>query len=338
MYALEREDSGPTVRVRNMRDALATMARLEVIAAYRGARFAAMSRYVAAGKLRGLDGIYVESSTFLPSPGDVAFLALARSLGIPVLTFLRDAYPLFPEYYEARSLKRRVARALFMPAFRALMAASTRVAFPSRGLATVFGHHEDGLLLPPGASSPLDIPLQPGARQLLYVGGLRWPTLGGESLLRGVQLARDAGHGVELTVICRPGEEPMGGRPTWLHIEDGSGERIHALLPTTVATVIPRRRTAYNDLAIPVKLMEYLSYGRPLLVTDCLETARIVNETGSGVVVDDSAEGLAGGIAQLFGADRPRPDELAAAARRAAEANSWHARARQVLQMLSLDG
>jgi glycosyltransferase involved in cell wall biosynthesis len=337
MYALDRQDSGPTVRIRNMRDALAGMTRLEVIAGYRRARFAQLARYAMSGRLRRLDGIYVESSTFLPSPADVAFLALARSLGIPVLTFLRDAYQLFPDYYAASSLKRRVARGLFMPAFRALMAASTRLAFPSRGLAAVFGHGHDGLLLPPGASPPVDIPRRPDANQLLYVGGLALPAFGGESLIAAVQQAREAGHDVELTVVCRPGEEPPGGRPHWLHVEQGSGARIHELLPRTIATVIPRRRTAYNDLAVPVKLMEYLTYGRPLLVTDCLEQARIVEETGSGLVVPDSAEGIASGIEQLFDASAARLDELSEAARRAAVANSWHARAQEVLSMLSLD-
>ena len=47
------------------------------------------------GRLRRLDGIYVEySSSFLPSETDIAFLGLARMLGIPVLTYVRDAYQL----------------------------------------------------------------------------------------------------------------------------------------------------------------------------------------------------------------------------------------------------
>jgi glycosyltransferase involved in cell wall biosynthesis len=72
-------------------------------------------------------------------------------------------------------------------------------------------------------------------------------------------------------------------------------------------------------------------------VTDCLEQARIVEETGSGLVVPDSAEGIASGIEQLFDASAARLDELSEAARRAAVANSWHARAQEVLSMLSLD-
>ena len=54
--------------------------------------------------------------------------------------------------------------------------------------------------------------------------------------------------------------------------------------------MIPRAPGAYNDLAIPIKLMEYLAYGRPLLVTDRTETARIVRAADAGIVVGDSPD------------------------------------------------
>ncbi len=95
------------------------------------ARRAALARYAFGGRLRGLDGIYVESSSFLPAELDVAFLGLARALGIPVLTYIRDAYQLFPEYYEISSARRWLAARAFLPALRALGAVSSRLAFPS---------------------------------------------------------------------------------------------------------------------------------------------------------------------------------------------------------------
>ena len=64
-------------------------------------------RYAIGGRLRGLDGIYVENSSTLPSETDLAFLALARALGIPVVTYVRDAQYLFEEYYAATSIRRR---------------------------------------------------------------------------------------------------------------------------------------------------------------------------------------------------------------------------------------
>ena len=146
MYPLDRGRWGATARITSMRDELAKLVELDVVAGYRGSRSGALVRYAFSGNLRGLSGIYVESSSFLPSPVDIAFLGLARALGIPVLTYLRDAQPLFAEYYR-RSPKRWLSRLLFRPAFRALMAVSSFVAVPSRGLAEAFGRGDEGVAL-----------------------------------------------------------------------------------------------------------------------------------------------------------------------------------------------
>ena len=108
---------------------------LDVIDGYRARRRRRLWRYALAGRQRGLDGIYVESSTFLPAESDVAFLGLSRALGIPVVTYVRDAYQLFPEYYPRDTLKRRLGAAAFLPAIRAMRAVSSRLAFPTAGLA-----------------------------------------------------------------------------------------------------------------------------------------------------------------------------------------------------------
>ena len=141
MYPLDRGLWGATTRITRLRDALAQRVRLDVISGTRSRRAAAMLRYALRGGMRGLSGIYVENSTALPGPVDIAFLASARAMGIPVLTYIRDAQQLFAEYYEARSLKRRLSRALFRPATNAWSARPRRwrfrrVAWPWRCLAS----------------------------------------------------------------------------------------------------------------------------------------------------------------------------------------------------------
>lgn len=332
MYPLDRGRWGATARIASMRDELAKLAELDLVAGYRGSRSGGLVRYAFSGKLRGLDGIYVESSSFLPSPLDIAFLGLARALGVPVLTYLRDAQPLFAEYYRG-SPKRWLSRLLFRPTFRFLMAFSNVVAVPSHGLAEAFGR-PDALLLPPGAPPPVDVPRSPDARQLLFVGAMRYPVHGLDILVGAIERVRGDGIPVELTCVSRPGEEPPEPRPAWMHVRRGSGDEIHALLPEVIASVTPRRRSPYNDLGVPVKVMEYLSYGRPLLVTDCTETARIVHDAGAGLVVDDSTDALADGIRQIFSAPPAELDAWSEAAREAATRESWRSRAQRVVELL----
>lgn len=336
MYPLDRGVWGPIARITNLRDQLATMADLDVIAAERGPRRAALARYAMTGRLRGLDGIYVENSSTLPSETDLAFLALARALGIPVLTYIRDAQHLFDEYYAVTSLRRRVARWVFRPTIGALRRVSTRAAYPSIGLARVVGDTDpDPILLPPGSPAPADAPRRPGANALLFVGAMRYPVHGLDLLLGAIERVRAEGDQVELICVSRPGEEPAEPRPSWIRVERASGDGIRALLPDVIATIQPRLRSPYNDLAVPIKVMEYLSYGRPLIVTDCIEQARIVREAGAGIVVADDSDAMAEGIRRVVHADHAALQRWSRNARESAARSSWAARAGNIVDLLA---
>lgn len=336
MYPLDRGMWGPTVRIGHLRDELSRLADLDVIAAYRPARRVALARYAASGRLRRLDGVYVETSSFLPAETDVAFLGLARALGIPVLTYIRDAYQLFDDYGSPTTLRGRIARTAFRPSARALRAVSTRVAFPTRGLAdAVFGSEADALLLPPGSPAPVDVPPRPDADRLLFVGDARLPAQGADRLIAAVARARERGSRLELEIACRPGQEPAGPDEAWVHLVRAEGQRIVERLPGIVATVIPRPRNAYNDLALPIKLYDYLSYARPLVVTDCTEQAAVVREAACGLVVADDADAIAAGIETVAAASPAEAEGWSANARAAAVAASWAHRARQIVAELS---
>ncbi|MDQ2941965.1 MAG: glycosyltransferase, partial [Chloroflexota bacterium] len=333
MYPLDRGMWGATTRITQLRDALARVAELDVVSGTRGARAGPLARRI--GSLRRLDGIYVESSTTLPGPADLAFLALARTRHIPVLTYVPDAQQLFGEYDAAWTLKRRLARSAFLPALRTLMRLSTHVAFPSRGLArAIHGDDREVLLLPPGARLAAAVAPDPDARALLFVGPLNLPSHGADLLVGAVEEVRRRGAEVELISISRPGEELPGEGPPWLHRERADGPEIDRFLPRVMATITPRRKTPYNDLAVPIKVLEYLGYGRPLIVTDTEETTAIVREAGCGVITDDSVEGLAEGIHAVATASPEQRAAWGAAARRAAERNSWDDRARQIIGIL----
>ncbi|HJP71898.1 MAG TPA: glycosyltransferase [Candidatus Limnocylindria bacterium] len=335
MYPLDQGMWGPTVRISHLRDELEALVDLDVVAGYRGARRIALARYALSGRLRGLDGIYVESSSFLPAEADLAFLGLARALGIGVLTYVRDAYQLFADYGRAATLRQRASRSAFRPMIRALRTVSTQLAFPTRGLAdAVLGSDADALLLPPGAPPPVDVPRNEDADRVLFVGDARLPAQGADRLIAAVARARRDGVKVELEVVSRPGQEPPGPQPDWLHVRRAEGKEIHALLPGILATVIPRPRGAYNDLALPIKLFDYLSYGRPLLVTDCLEQARVVREADAGIVSTAGPEALAAAIGRLVSAPSAELDAWSANAHAAARAASWSARATRIRDLL----
>lgn len=338
MYPLDEASSGPRVRVRRILEELRARVEVEVVAGHRSARRVALARYTASGRLRHVDGIYVESSTALPAETDVAFLGLARALGLPVLTYIRDAYQLFPDYYRVDSAKRWISARAFPIAIIALRIVSSRLAFPSQGLAeAILGDRAgDALLLPPGAPVPVTVPRRVDAKTLLLVGDMRGPSQGAAMLLAAIARARAGGVNVDLLCVTRPGGEPPEPRPDWLRIERANSLEIPTLLPGVLATVIARSPGEYNDLALPIKLMEYLAYGRPLLVTDRRETGALVRAAGCGVVVDDGVEAMAAGIAELASAPPRRLDAWSTAAHDAARQHAWGRCADQILSEMGI--
>ena len=123
-----------------------------------------------------------------------------------------------------------------------------------------------------------------------------------------------------------------------MRVERAEEKEIHRLLPEVIATIQPRVCTPYNDLAVPIKVMEYLSYGRPLVVTECAEQARIVREADAGVVAADRPEALADGILRVVTADPAQLDAWSANAAGAARAAAWSVRADRILDVLSEAG
>ncbi len=333
-YPLDQGVWGPVARITRLRDELSRLAELDVIAGYRGPRRRAAWLYAFSGRLRGLDGIYVEGSSGFPAVSDLAFMALAKILGIPVLTYIRDAQYLYPDDYRP-SLKRRIARHLFRPAIRVLRAASTHTAYPSPGLVSALRHRmADAVLLPPGSPPPADAPLRPDASTLLYVGSMKYPITGYDILFAAVDRLRSEGRELDLVCFCRPADEPPRPWPDWLRVERGSWPEIVDRLPGVVATVQPRHRSAYSDLGVPIKLMEYLSYGRPIVATDCTETARIIEEARCGIVVEDTAEDFAAGLRLLLDGAPAEAERWADNARKAAIGSSWAVTAGRIMGIL----
>lgn len=105
----------------------------------------------------------------------------------------------------------------------------------------------------------------------------------------------------------------------WVEIATAPHEGLGAALATATVLCIPHPANAYMDVALPVKLLDSLAAGRPVVVTPRTETAAIVDRHGAGTVAaGDGPDDLAAAIQPLL-ADPARARVLGTAARRAAE-------------------
>lgn len=301
------------------------------------------------------DFVYAESSTMpafmtdrdhLPRHPllDASFFRWCERRGLRVGLFYRDIYWRFPIYAESvRWPLSAVMRALYRWELRQYRRAGVTVFLPSLEMAerVPIIPAERFAELPPGgdvapvpAAATSDEDRAAAPLRLLYVGGLG-------SNYRLLESVREiaAAPGVELTICTRPGEwerhraeyEPvMGDR---VHVVHRSGDELAALYAEADACLLAVEPIVYWGFAVPMKLVEYIGFGKPVIASDGTYSARFVREQGVGWVVDYGS----GQLIDLLAALIEEPQELAARTARVESVrgeHSWEARARQAAAVL----
>ncbi len=105
----------------------------------------------------------------------------------------------------------------------------------------------------------------------------------------------------------------------WIEIDDVDQAGLPDALARATALAVPHPANAYMDVAVPVKLLDSMAAGRPVVVTPRTETRRIVEAADAGVVArGDAPEDLAAAFAPLL-ADAASAARLGSNARAAAE-------------------
>ncbi len=333
-YSLEVLDRAPKVRTYHMIEALARQAWVTVITGTRRQRSRSLRK--ARPILHQVEAIYLESGSSTATPSDLWFLYQAHRRGIPIAVFVRDAYQMFPDLYPPKGFRGRILAKLYRVTL-ALYARWASVIFvPTAGLGAVVPGKQHQALLPPGGyltalreSSPVDNPV------IIYVGA-GGPHDGVSRLIGAFARVQMEMPQVELWLVMRAEETNglvLGPRVT---VWQASGPALRDLMQRAHVAVIPRIDTVYNRLAFPVKLMDYLSEGLPVVVTQDSEAAAFVESAGAGMGVDDSEEGLASGLVWILSHEQERV-RMAEAARAVVRQNLWEHRASVVLKALNPD-
>jgi glycosyltransferase involved in cell wall biosynthesis len=349
MFDLSRLDSARPIRIHNLYTALQALGPVTLLSGNRTPRRWAIIRFLMRSGLRHTRAVYVEASTSTATEVDILLLALARRTGIPILVYIPDAYQLFPELYPRRGWKVK----LLDWGWKRTIAAYRRLAgvllFPSWGLAQCLqtaprisnfrlNRREVEIdLLPPAGRAGLEwTPPSSEPPIVIYAGGSSIAD-GGDLLLSAMESVT-AHRADARCYFITTHEGTIARHPArhahWLTVATKTMEELALLMRRATLVVIPRRRTPYNDLAMPVKLFDYMSFGRPLVITACRDTAALVQALESGLVVDDTVEALAQGIIRLI-----EDPELAARLGRNAyqaiqNAHSWTHRAQRLMHMI----
>ena len=326
MYDLSALNRAPTVRISLMAGAFERQVHTERIVGGRLDRSTAGLRWLIGGGPKRIRAVYVESPTTSAMPTDLAFLLLMRLLGRPVGVYFRDAYQLFRDLYPRtrRQILSDLVWRLTTPMLKRI--ASVRYA-PSAGLARVLGLG-DAVLLPPGTDPSLP-DLGPGEPDVVAAVVSVAARSGFDSLMEAMTLVRRRRPAARL--CYRPGVEPAarlrivaqgveGDRaaslPDWVELRSGDRGTLADVLRPARVCVLPLPVTRYTDLAVAVRLFDFLALGKPIVATDTIESRALLEASGAGLVAaEDTSQGLASAILRLL-------EDEALAARCAANARA----------------
>jgi glycosyltransferase involved in cell wall biosynthesis len=338
MYDISDATSAPKVRIAMMTEALSKQVHTERIVGGRMGRAVASMRWLASGGPHRVGAVYVESATTSSMPTDLAFLAAMRLLRRPVGVYFRDAYQLFRGLYPRRGRRQILSDLLWRLTTPLLKAVASRRFAASAGLARAL-RLSDAVALGPGADPALP-DLGPGDQPLVaYVGGNEWAD-GFDLLLGAMAIVHEKCPEARLLligpVLAAAKREAL---PAYAESRQSGRAGLAELLREARVCVIPRPITAYSDLAVPVKLVDYLSLGKPVVATAAAETQAILTASGAGIATPDTPAGLAEGLLHIL-QDEDLARRMAANARSYACSPdaTWDARARTVLTTLGLDG
>jgi glycosyltransferase involved in cell wall biosynthesis len=170
-----------------------------------------------------------------------------------------------------------------------------------------------------------------------YVGGVGWAD-GFDTLVEAMAIVRARCPEARLVAVGpSPSAERRAALPDYVDLRRTGRDGLVQVLTDARCCVIPRPITEYTNFVIPIKLWDYLSYGKPVVATAATETARVLEESDAGLTTPDTAEGIAEGLLELL-ADEALARRLATNARRFAclPESTWAARAGTVLESLGI--
>ena len=251
------------------------------------------------------DFVYAESTTMptalsdndhLPRNPflDERFFSYCRKNGIPVGLFYRDAYWQFPYY------KERVARWIpyvTIPFYKHELgryrSCVDTLFVPSEEFANAIEFKGRYKELPSGGDlEPVKKKSQTDEINLFYVGGV----VGINDIELVVDTVKDIDH-VSFTLCCPEDQwceseatREIAEKSLNIHVIHKKGREMKEWLKKSDIAMAYYERNPYRDLAMPVKLFEYICCGKPVITTADTAAGRYVQEKDIGWAVDFDAE------------------------------------------------
>ena len=267
--------------------------------------------------IRKID-IWLDNNTpdfcYIESPSDPIIFKEDRLLikkihkkGIKIGYFYRDAYYKFGKkfFFEDKLSLKQSLKFLYYKFLSwrddMLIKKYVDVVFVASPSAKKVYKYKDTIPLPPGGEYS-NIKRDSNAKDLIYVGGIS-NRYGINTLLGAMKIINETRH-INLNLVCRKNE--MFSIPQeylqceWLKIYNVSGKELIKIYQKSKIALMPLKVDVYNNMALPIKLYEYLSYSLPIVSTNITEVKAFIEKYNIGLVSTDNDQDFALKILELY--------------------------------------
>jgi glycosyltransferase involved in cell wall biosynthesis len=287
---------------------------------------------------RNYDFCYSEPPTSPLHPVyDYPFILKIQKNNVPFSVFYRDTYWKFPEYSSKKGIKKPIYTAAHYTDCKIFSELADIVYFPSDFASEISFSASTTDTLPPGCNPTKSV--QDGnVNTIIYVGGI----LGGygiQNLIQTMDLLSE--EDIMLNLVCRENEYSQISEKKKKKINDlsidvlhRSGDDLIPLYKKSDIGIMPRKDTYYNNMTMPVKMFEYISFGLPIVATNCKKISDFIQATNCGRVCEQNPKKYAENIKYLC-ENEETTTKLSNNAHIAAKSNTWRDRAQKVCDYFS---
>ncbi|MBE6055078.1 MAG: glycosyltransferase family 4 protein [Clostridium sartagoforme] len=248
------------------------------------------------------DACYIEppSGPIFNFCDHLLMLYISKIKKIPLGVFYRDAFWKLSEWYSKKGIKTKIIVLMHKFDWMIIKYVSKVIYFPSESFANYF-EFKNKIILMPG-SEIIDNLKDGEDNTFIYVGGIDG-AYGSNLLLDSFKKAFEKNNSLKLNLVCR-GENDIIKRyknEPWLNLhigKSGSSElkKIYDISKYSIMTLIPG---SYSNIAIPIKLFEYISYQKPIISTNCIEIEKIIKKYDIGIITNAEEYSLSEAILSM---------------------------------------